>query len=296
LIRYNPPVIQPVKEPGEKSPQDRSVPQARSISIDGKKYQISSAEDCKYLQNIAISGVFEPETVKLFTSLIDQDAYILDVGANIGFTSILLGAHSRKVIGFEPSPTTYGFLADNISRSGLNNIEAENYALGEEKGECELVAFPQHRSGASISTRIEATKGHIAEKIQVRTLDTVMSELDIPRIDFLKIDVEGFEKNVIEGGKGTIERFRPVVALELNHWCLNAFQRTSVPEFFDYLRSVFPVLLAVQGDRYLDLHINDESWAVMYRHILNFEFMNIVACFNLDQLENFFQLYQPEGS
>ncbi len=103
----------------------------------------------------------------------------------------------------------------------------------------------------------------MSEKIVVQPLDDLMATLDIPRVDFMKLDVEGFEQSVITGATRTISQFKPVVMLELNHWCLNALQRTSVPDFLDFLRAIFPVLVAVEGDRYADLHNNDESYMVM---------------------------------
>jgi len=74
------------------------------------------------------------------------------------------------------------------------------------------------------------------------------------------------------------------VVLELNHWCLNAFQRTSIPDFLDLLRSMFPILLAVDGSNYMDLHDTSESYIVMYNHILHMRFPNILAAFEEGQL------------
>jgi len=84
----------------------------------------------------------------------------------------------------------------------------------------------------------------------------------------------------------------PVAALELNHWCLNAFQRISVPDFLDYLCSMFPVLVAVEGDKYLDLRDAGERYIVMYGHILHFQYMNLVGAFSSERLTNFLAQYR----
>ena len=73
--------------------------------------------------------------------------------------------------------------------------------------------------------------------------------------------------------------------LELNHWCLNAFQRTSIPDFLDLLRSTFPILLAVDGDTYMDLHDEGERYIVMYHHILHMRYPNVVGAFDEDRLD-----------
>ena len=64
-------------------------------------------------------------------------------------------------------------------------------------------------------------------------------------------------------------------------------QRTSVPDFFDFLRSRFPILLAVDGNSYMDLHDENDSYIVMYHHILHLRFKNLVGAFDAEPLETF---------
>ena len=126
----------------------------------------------------------------------------------------------------------------------------------------------------------------------IRQLDEVVKSLDLLTIDFIKIDVEGFEGHVLRGARQVLSSNRPVVVLELNHWCLNAFQRTSIPDFFDLLRSIFPILLAVDGSNYMDLHDESDSYVVMYHHILQMRFPNILAGFDETQFDQFRSLYE----
>lgn len=214
-----------------------------TVDIGGAKYVIASDDD--YLQQI--QNGFEPEMVKLFRTLATDSEMALDIGANIGCTALLFSGLSRKVYAFEPSKTTFSFLEMNISRSGKENIFIQNIGLGAEPGESTLTFAPSNRSGGFVSNQTQASAGHIVEKIVIRQLDEVVKSLNLRPIDFIKIDVEGFEGQVLRGAEQTISSNRPVVVLELNHWALNAFQRTSVPDFFDQLRSIFPILLAVEG-------------------------------------------------
>jgi hypothetical protein len=131
------------------------------------------------------------------------------------------------------------------------------------------------------------------EKIVIRQLDEVVNTLDVQDINFIKIDVGGFEGDVLRGAKKTLSTYKPIVVLELNHWCLNAFQRTSIPDFFDFLRSVFPILLAVDGDEYMDLHDESNNYIVMYHHILHMKFPNIIAAFDEKKLGGFREKYKP---
>jgi FkbM family methyltransferase len=258
---------------------------ARELAVDigGKKYVIASDDD--YLDQLR--NGFEPHMTRLFGTLVDDGDVVLDIGANIGCTAILFGGMAKRVYAFEPSPSTFTFLLRNVARSGLHNVEIRNIGLGAEAADTTLTFAPSNRSGGFVSDQTKASAGHTVEKIHIEPLDVVLPSLGLSRVDFAKIDVEGFEASVIRGAGQTLSAYRPVVVLELNHWCLNAFQRTSIPDFFDFLRSVFPLLLAVDGESFLDLHDAKDSYVVMYHHILAFRFPNIVAAFDDARLARF---------
>ena len=258
------------------------------VDIGGKERLITS--DDNYLDHI--KDGFEPETVSLLRSLATGSSVILDVGANIGCTALLFGELSRFVYAFEPSETTFQLLKINILNANLDNIFIQNIGLGDKSGEFTLAFNPANRSGGFVSNRISAHDGHTQEKIIISRLDDEVNRLMLKKIDFIKIDVEGFESNVLRGAANSLLNFKPTVLLELNHWCLNAFQRTSIPDFFDQLRSIFPVLLAVQGDRYLDLHDVNESYVVMYHHIIHMKFQNVIGAFRQNDIEVFKKSYQ----
>ena len=270
--------------------------------INGKPYSISSDDD--YLDHV--EGEFEPEMVSLFKSLIQPTDTVLDIGANIGCTSLLFGDLARKVYSFEPSPTTHRWLVQNVRMAKLNNVEPINLGLGKDAGTFELTFAPNNRSGGFVSNLTNASEGHQVEQITIAKGDDFIREHQIAKVDFIKIDVEGFEQSVIQGLAETIAREQPIVALELNHWCLNAFQRTSVPDFFDFLLSVFPYLYAVDmrytsnlRDRLQrellpflydkkdakNLHDQNAAYHVMYRHILHgSSYPTLVGAFKPKQL------------
>ena len=204
-----------------------------NLKIGNKKYQIVSDDDYLHqmrsglkssivnlIKTLSKQNGFEPKMVKLFQTLIKDYDLVMDIGANIGCTSILFGELAEQVISFEPSTTTFNLLQKNIQQSGLENITLLNHALGSSNIISEITYSPENRSGGFVSNKTRISEGHVTEKIKIRKLDDIIGDLEIQKIDFIKIDVEGFEKEVIEGARNAIEKFRPIVVLELNHWCL----------------------------------------------------------------------------
>jgi FkbM family methyltransferase len=200
----------------------------------------------------------------------------------------LFGDRAKRVYSFEPSPTTFRYLKKNILSAKLNNVTVVNAGVGAAPGSYELTFSPNNRSGGFVSNHTSASQGHRVERIEIIKGDDFVAANAIQRVDFIKIDVEGFERFVIEGLAVTIARDEPVVTLELNHWCLNAFQRTSVPDFFDFLRNVFPYLYAVDNESkdVKNLHDPNDSYHVMYKHIVfGFKYSNLVGATNKHQLQ-----------
>jgi FkbM family methyltransferase len=259
-----------------------------SVDIGGRRYVLTS--DDAYLEKL--HGSFEPDMVGLFRAVASGSRTILDIGANIGCTAILFGSIADVVHAFEPSPSTFAFLQRNVARAGLTNVSLHNMGLGENPGRFTLTFAPSNRAGGFVSDQTQASTGHAVEDIEIRRLDDVVPLLRAPPVDFIKIDVEGFEAHVLRGASDTLAASRPLLVLELNHWCLNAFQRTSIPDYFDLLRSLFPILVAVHGSSYLDLHNESERYIVMYQHIVHMRFPNLLAAYDEGRLQHFRASYR----
>ncbi|MFZ3047945.1 MAG: FkbM family methyltransferase, partial [Desulfatirhabdiaceae bacterium] len=249
----------------------------RNISIDGKSYFLTT--DDNYLDEMGSD--FEPHMVELFKSLIGPDEIILDIGANIGLTSILFSSFALKVYAFEPSPTTFRILKENLLRANADNVQAINIGCGEREEQLSITFSTNNRSGGFVSDKIQIKEGHITEQIQINSLDHLFGG-DGERITFIKIDVEGFETEVIKGARALLEKFKPVIIMELNHFCLNILRRITVPDYFDFLRSVFPYLYAIDVDNktICDLHDETQAYFVMHEHTVKYKFQNLVAGFD----------------
>lgn len=240
---------------------------------------------------------FEPNMAKLFQSLIEPEDIAADIGANIGMTAILFSELANKVYAFEPSPTTFSILKNNLDLAETSNVEAHNIGFGNHQETLTITFAANNRSGGFVSDKIQPSSGHITENISIDTFDSWFTQ-DIPKPTFLKIDVEGFEQNVIKGGQQFIARHRPTAVMEMNHFCLDVLQRITIPDFLDFMRSVFPNLIAVDTDNSVvaDLHVKDEAYMVMHEHVVRNRLPNIVGSFDKNIKSKLHQLSQETSS
>jgi len=173
-----------------------------------------------YIGNeIAVRGRFEREELSALADflapLADRFANgtAVDIGANIGNHSLFFAEHFRMVHSFEPNPRTFGALTLNAAL--VDNVVVHNVALGERTETATLTFDPLNIGEASLSAGAGGSK---MVDVKVERLDDLADQFD--DIAFVKIDVEGFEPQVIAGTRGMIERFHPVIAFEQNR---NAF-------------------------------------------------------------------------
>jgi len=147
-------------------------------------------------------------TEKLFLKVLKPDAVVVDIGANIGYytriASKLVGA-GGSVIAFEPMPAAYRVLQLNCA--DLANVILFPVALGDKQGEA---TFYVRKKGDASSLWPDISSKKV--QVQVDTLDNKLAKY--PRIDFIKIDVEGFEPEVLAGAEKAIATHRPIVYFE----------------------------------------------------------------------------------
>lgn len=146
---------------------------------------------------------------------------ILDIGANIGSTSLFYASLNSKarILAFEPYPDTVKKLVDNIQRNEFKNIRVYGIGLGEKSSKQIIAEYDEHNSGMN---RIVVTTSAPHALVQIDTLDSRMKELNIDKIDFIKIDVEGYEYFVLEGGKQIITQSKPTMLIEVDDNYLRA--------------------------------------------------------------------------
>lgn len=135
-------------------------------------------------------------------------ATVIDAGANIGNHSLYFSRYFKHVLAFEPNPSTYRLLAFNTEL--VENIGIVNQGLGDEPGTLMLVEDSMNMGASSIVRKAGAEDRQIP--VQIETLDKATADIDA--IEMIKIDVEGFEINVLRGAGELIARHQPIIVFE----------------------------------------------------------------------------------
>ncbi len=164
-------------------------------------------------------GAYEPIEAFLFTSLIKPDSHIVDAGANIGFYSLVsesfLGQQGM-IYAFEPVPHNYNQLLKNIELSQSSNIKVFKKGLWNKTEVLEFSLDAEMENNAGSFTLGNVQNAREKVKCEVTTLDSLVQEKQISKVDLIKMDIEGAELMAIEGAQQTIDQFRPSVLMEIN--------------------------------------------------------------------------------
>jgi FkbM family methyltransferase len=187
-------------------------PTLRKVERDGVKYSLDLSE---LIDWHIYFGIKEPSK-HVFFELIKPGNIVMDVGANIGDMTLNFAkqvGETGNVYSFEPFLPSFNKLKKNIEMNQFRGIHPFNIGLGDTSGTFFLEERDNHNSGMNrIATNIKK-KGHA---IKVTTLDQFIKDKNIAQIDFIKIDVEGFEKKILNGSKELLTTFKPVLFIELD--------------------------------------------------------------------------------
>jgi FkbM family methyltransferase len=150
-----------------------------------------------------IRGTPEPYMQEAYKHFVRPGMIVYDIGASVGFHSLLLATMGAKVYSFEPNPFSYPSLLRQIATNPELSIHPQPYALSDECGNTGL--HTEWKSMAYTSMSYIADTGRTI--IERRTLDS----LDLPPPDLIKIDVEGHEVRVLKGGLEKLKLHRPII-------------------------------------------------------------------------------------
>ena len=176
------------------------------------KYKFFYLENDKYIgQRIALEK-YEPYETQLILRQANKGDVIVDVGANIGYYTVLLADKVGKrgnVYAFEPDKTNFEILVKNIKANKLENVVAVNAAVGS-KNETKTLYVSKDNLGDHKLFNDQFLKSNV-QKTKIIKLDDFVKDI---KINLLKIDTQGWEPEVISGAKKIIETDKPTIFLE----------------------------------------------------------------------------------
>lgn len=175
--------------------------------------------------------IFQSITVDQYHAkeFLKKDSVVIDAGANIGVFSVFAAnmCPEGKVFVFEPSKKTYDILLQNIKN--YPNIRSMNIALGDKQGSGKLILAESSGSNTlEDSEMYKNSEGARKEDIEVTTIDDFVKQRGINRVDFIKMDTEGYEKKILKGAAETIKKYSPVLSLSAYH---HAEDKKMIPEY-----------------------------------------------------------------
>jgi FkbM family methyltransferase len=198
---------------------------------------------------------FDQNVLPFVLPHIKEGDIVLDAGANLGcysFAFLNKIGDNGHLYAFEPATETYECLEHNLNT--FDNATLFNMALSYKKGYCKVLR-PTNNVGMNFCEEVAN-----ADSIKVTTIDS----LTLPKLDFIKLDVEGDELNVLIGGYNTIKKFKPKMFIEINEHTLKRKGLTSL-DLFNWLdkngyvyTNVYPNE-KMKGDQYDIIAIHNEK-------------------------------------
>jgi len=201
----------------------------------------------------------------LLYNIVSRSKLILDIGAHAGSHSVLYSKinPSARIYAFEPQFNQFHVLQYNIKTLEASNVTPIKFALGNK--ECGATMCKYIRDGPNAGVSIcenlafnlgGCQLGEGGETVNIRRLDNFASELGLETISYIKLDVEGFENIVVDGGYEIIKKYKPILFFESNHKKIEAdmaefYITPRHPTIFDTLKSLDYNIFDVGGGNYL---------------------------------------------
>jgi len=205
-------------------------------TIYGDKLKIAPVFDRGIERRLYNRGVYEEGTLWCFKKILKKGDVVLDVGANIGLTTIraskLIG-EGGYVYAIEAMPSTFEILNFNTQLNKLSNVSCFNIALADYVGKTDIFHnLDINRGAASIYS--ESKQGGV--EVDITTLDQFVINNELKTVDFIKIDIEGAEYPMLIGGSNFFNKNKPIICVEFSKEVKSTYKPDLI---FDLLKNTY---------------------------------------------------------
>ena len=219
-----------------------SKPGSQEFEIDFFKMRYKGNLNNLIDWTVCFYGAYEKQQLLLLREIvrnIDEPVFI-DVGANIGQHSLFMSRFCSQVHSFEPYEPVRKLLEEKITINNIDNVTIHGFGLGSENDELTFYAPKSDNTGTGSFLSSHTPDNNVPiGKLTVINGDEYIAELNPPKIDLIKIDVEGFEKDVLIGLEQSLRRYRPVILMEFNESTRERFENQD--EFISLLPENYKV-------------------------------------------------------
>ena len=219
--------------------------------------------------NKAASGTWEPNTYKILSHFLDDQKNYCDIGAWIGPTVLQAAQLARNVVCFEPDPTAYRYLRWNIDLYALKNVTSYSFALAESMS-ISRMASHRGKPGDSMTSLLFDNEG---SGVDVLTLQwqQFLEMSPVNQFDFIKIDIEGGEYQLLPNLKSYLAKEKPVVYLSTHAPLLAPEQRLEKMQSLIDCLSIYSKCL---DDNLQEIDINTLISEDALEHFRSYVFMD----------------------
>ena len=212
-------------------------------------------DNCFISNEVKKGMIWEPNIQEVFERYIKKDWVVIDGGAHIGIHTVKMSKLADKVYAFEPMVSSFELLIENMFLNGCTNGSLDHRGLSSNR---EITTWDwmsddnpgsSGLKGNSIGHHFES-KWYPTEEEQYDVELTSIDDLNLDRVDFIKLDLEGYERKAIDGCKETIRRFKPMLLIESwkdHHGTVD----------IDYTREQYKDLIEEHGYKMIQVGIAD---------------------------------------
>ena len=178
-------------------------------------------------------NLWEPHITQFMINELDSECSFVDVGSNYGYHTLFGSKICKNVYSFEPQKEIFELQKKNLESNQITNVKFFNFALGNENKKVSITNYDNSNKFVNVGEVSVILNSDDDTQVEMKKMDDVIFNI----VDLIKIDVQGFEKYVIQGSENILNIYNPNLIVEFENYQLGKFQYDA-KNLFEYIRSL----------------------------------------------------------